>query len=229
VNPRTVVVVVAGAPVDLHAANASAGAILWSWFNGSQGGNALADVILGKVNPSGKLPFTLPALLDDSPAHALGTFPGDSIAEYKEGILVGYRWFDTKNVEPLYHFGHGLSYSKFIYSDLKTDKKTYQSNGVIKISLRLKNEGPIAGMDVVQIYVKDMKPLVPKASKELKAFKKVLVESGNTKLIELEIPVSELSYYDMNLARWNLTSGSYEIMAGSSSGDIRGSCEIRIK
>jgi beta-glucosidase len=229
VNPRTIVVVVAGAPVDLHAANASGGAILWSWFNGSQGGSALADVILGKVNPSGKLPFTLPALLDDSPAHALGTFPGDSVAEYKEGILVGYRWFDTKNVEPLYHFGHGLSYSKFVYSELKTDRKNYQSNGVIKISLRLKNEGPFDGMETVQIYVKDMKPLVLKASKELKAFKKTMVENGKTRVLELEIPVSELSYYDMDLGRWNLTPGNYEILAGSSSGDIRASCEIKIK
>ncbi|MFN8207494.1 MAG: glycoside hydrolase family 3 C-terminal domain-containing protein [Bacteroidales bacterium] len=229
VNPRTIVVVVAGAPVDLHVANASAGAILWSWFNGSQAGNALADVILGKVNPSGKLPFTLPALLDDSPAHALGTFPGDSVAEYKEGILVGYRWFDTKKVEPLYRFGYGLSYSKFTYTDLKTDKKSYQASGTIKISLRLKNEGPVNGMETVQIYVRDMKPLVVKADKELKAFKKVLVETGKTISVELEIPVSELSYYDMDLGRWNLSAGSYEILAGSSSGDIRSKCEIRIK
>ena len=228
-NPKTVVVIVAGAPLDLHVADVSASAILWSWFNGSEGGHALADVILGKVNPSGKLPFTFPASLDQSPAHALGTFPGDSTAEYKEGILVGYRWFDTKNLSPEYCFGYGLSYTDFAYEGLKTDKETYREGEKIRVSLRVKNTGNRDGLETVQLYIGELNPKVLKAAKELKAFKKVMVPAGKETEVIMEIAASELSYYDEGIHGWKLSPGNYKIMAGSSSRDIRASSEISIK
>ncbi len=228
-NPNTVIVVVAGAPLDLQQTEASGSAILWSWFNGSEGGHAIADIIFGKVNPSGKLPFTFPASIEQSPAHALDAFPGDSNEVYQEGILVGYRWFDTKNISPLYCFGYGLSYSDFTYSNLKTDKDNYEENAKISVSLKLKNAGKMDGLEVLQLYVSDMNPKVPKASKELKAFKKVLVPAGKEIAVNFELSASDLAYYDESLKKWNISPGKYKIQLGSSSRDIRATSEITIK
>jgi len=228
-NPNTVIVIVAGAPLDLQQVETSGNAILWSWFNGSEGGHALADIIFGKVNPSGKLPFTFPVSIEQSPAHAMEAYPGDSNEVYKEGILVGYRWFDTKNISPLYCFGYGLSYSDFTYSDLKTDKDNYEENAKISLSLKLKNNSKIDGLEVVQLYVSDVNPKVLKASKELKAFKKVLVPEGKEVTVNFELPASDLAYYDETLKKWNISPGKYKIQVGSSSRDIRAAVEIRIK
>jgi beta-glucosidase len=228
-NHNTIIVVVAGAPIDLHAADDSGSAILWSWFNGSEGGNAIADVILGKVNPSGKLPFTIPASIDQSPAHALAAFPGDSSEIYKEGILVGYRWFDTKKITPMYCFGYGLSYSEFSYSGFNSDRTTYGKDDKINVFMKIKNKGTMDGMETVQIYVSDLNPMVLKAVKELKAFKKVMIPAGKEMEVNLDISASDLSYFDEGLKRWNLSPGRYKILVGSSSGDIRSSCGITIK
>jgi beta-glucosidase len=228
-NPNTVIVVVAGAPLDLKTADTSGQAILWSWFNGSEGGNALADVLLGKVNPSGKLPFTFPASLKDSPAHALNAFPGDSTVEYAEGILVGYRWFDTKKVAPLYCFGYGLSYTDFAYDKLSTDKKSYHAGETIRLTLKVKNTGSMDGMETVQLYVSDLAPTVPKAAQELKAFKKVMIPAGKQVEVNMEINASDLSYFDAKGMEWKLTPGTYKLLAGSSSREIRNTCEITIR
>jgi beta-glucosidase len=227
-NPNTVIVVVAGAPVDLQMAESSSSALLWSGFNGSEGGNALADVILGKVNPSGKLPFTIPASLKDSPAHALDAFPGKGEENYTEGILVGYRWFDTKNIQPMYCFGHGLSYTRFDYSTVQTDKKGYSGEDVIKISVKVNNKGNLDGLETVQLYVSDLGQGVNKAKQELKAFKKVQVLSGKGIDVTLELPASDLSWFDEKQMKWVLTPGNYRLSAGSSSRDIRGSVDINI-
>ena len=123
-NPRTIVVMIAGSPLNMAAVDICSPAIVWAWFNGMEGGNALVDVLSGKVNPSGKMPFTTPVSLDQSPAHALGNFPGrDLKVNYEEDILVGYRWFDTKGLPVVYPFGYGLSYTTFNYSNLNTDEK----------------------------------------------------------------------------------------------------------
>jgi beta-glucosidase len=228
-NANTVIIVVAGAPVDLHVADSAATAILWSWFNGSQAGNALADVILGKINPSGKLPFTIPVKLNDSPAHALGTFPGKDTATYSEGILVGYRWFDTKAVDPMYCFGYGLSYTDFTYGPLQTDKKSYGKNEFVKLSLNIKNAGSCDGLETVQLYVGEPKSGTLKAAKELKAFKKVQVTSGAEVAVTMEIPVSDLAWFDEKRMNWVVTPGQYQLMMGSSSRDIRSSAQVLIK
>ena len=228
-NSNTIIVVVAGAPLDLKQAESSGNAILWSWFNGSEGGHAIADAIFGKINPSGKLPFTLPVSIEQSPAHAMDAFPGDSSEVYKEGILVGYRWFDTKNIDPQYCFGYGLSYSNFKYSDLKTDKNNFTEKDKISISVKIQNTSKIDGLEVVQFYISDLNPKVLKASKELKAFEKVLVPAGKVVEVKVEIPALELAYYDETLKKWNLSAGKYKIQAGSSSRDIRATSDITIK
>jgi beta-glucosidase len=228
-NPNTIVVVIGGAPYDLNEIKKNNNTIVWSWFNGSEGGDALADVLIGKVNPSGKLPFTFPASLDESPAHALNTFPGDNLtANYKEGILVGYRWFDTKKIDPLYCFGYGLSYTSFDYSLLKTGKKSYHKGENITASIKLKNTGKYGGKDIVQLYVSKVNPKVEKAEKELKAFKKVYVNAGNAAQVSLNFNVNDLAYFDVNAHKWIVEPGEYKILVGSSSRNILQTATINV-
>jgi beta-glucosidase len=228
-NPNTIIVVIGGAPYDLNEIKKNNHTIIWSWFNGSEGGNALADVITGKINPSGKLPFTFPAKLDDSPAHALGTFPGKNLtADYKEGILVGYRWFDTKKIEPLYCFGYGLSYTNFKYSLVKTDKKSYKKGENITTTLQLNNTGKYAGKEIVQLYVSKLNSKVEKAEKELKAFKKVTVNAGSAAAVALSFKTADLAYFDEHAEKWVLEPGQYKISVGASSRDIRQSAIITV-
>jgi len=228
-NPNTIIVVTAGAPYDLNKIKKNNHTIVWSWFNGSEGGNALADVLVGNVNPSGKLPFTFPASLDDSPAFALNTYPGNNeTAPYKEGIMVGYRWFDTKKIDPLYCFGYGLSYTKFDYAALKTDGKTYRPGQKIAVTIAIKNTGQYAGMETVQLYISKNKSAVQRPEKELKAFKKLMIKSGQTVNAVIDIPVSDLAYYDVKTKKWIAEPGTYQINAGSSSRDIRQIASIQI-
>ncbi|WP_342645552.1 glycoside hydrolase family 3 C-terminal domain-containing protein [Mucilaginibacter sp. CSA2-8R] len=229
VNPNTIIVITAGAPYDLNKIKQNNHTIVWSWFNGSEGGNALADVLAGNVNPSGKLPFTFPAELKDSPAFALDTYPGkDETAPYKEGILVGYRWFDTKKINPLYCFGYGLSYTKFDYLNVKTDKKSYRPGQNIAVSVNIKNTGQYAGMETVQLYISKNKSAVQRAEKELKAFKKIMIRPGQTVNTVLNIPVSDLAYYDVKSKKWIAEAGTYTVNAGSSSRDIRKVADLQI-
>ena len=171
-NPRTIVVMIAGSPLNMAAVDICSPAIVWAWFNGMEGGNALVDVLSGKVNPSGKMPFTTPVSLDQSPAHALGNFPGrDLKVNYEEDILVGYRWFDTKGLPVVYPFGYGLSYTTFNYSNLNTDKKTYDQADTIQATFTLTNTGDREGAEVAQLYVSDPVCSVMRPVKELKGFK----------------------------------------------------------
>lgn len=222
-NPNTIVIVIGGAPYDINKIKQVNHTIVWSWFNGSEGGNALADVLTGAVNPSGKLPFTFPVSLDDSPTFALHTFPGDSItADYKEGLLVGYRWYDTKKIAPLYPFGYGLSYTDFTYKNLKTDRKSYKSGDRIAVTLTLTNSGKVGGKETVQLYIAKQGSAVSRAEKELKAFTKVDVAPGASKSVQLLLNTRDLAYYNITTHSWTVEPGKYSIMAGSSSRDIRG-------
>jgi beta-glucosidase len=220
-NPKTIVVLVAATPLDLNNVRNSSSAILMSWFNGSEGGNALADILLGNVNPSGKLPFTFPVSLNDSPAFSLGTFPGDNNAEYKEGSLIGYRWFDTKKIKPLFSFGYGLSYTEFSYKGFETDKHKYNSDENIQISVVLENTGKRKGDEVVQLYVHRLNSKIEWPDKELKGFSRVSLNPGESKKITLTLPISQLRYWDTKIHDWRLENGTIQIMIGSSSSDIR--------
>ncbi|MCR8557216.1 glycoside hydrolase family 3 C-terminal domain-containing protein [Mucilaginibacter sp. BJC16-A38] len=222
VNPNTIIVIMAGAPYVLNEIDKSNHTIVWSWFNGSEAGNALADVLKGVVNPSGRLPFTFPVSLKDSPASGLNTYPGNNMtADYKEGILVGYRWYDTKNINPLYCFGYGLSYTNFTYTDLATNKKAYKKGDKITVSLKVKNTGAVAGKEVVQLYISKLNSSVLRPGKELKAFKKIMVAPGETAAVSMNIDVNDLAYFDIKLRKWIVEPGQYKILAASSSKDIR--------
>ncbi len=221
-NPNTIIVIMAGAPYDLNEIKKSNHTIVWSWFNGSEAGNALADVLKGVINPSGKMPFTFPVSLHDSPAFALNSYPGENLnTTYKEGILVGYRWYDTKNIEPLYCFGYGLSYTNFGYTGLSTDKKNYQLNDKIAVTVKVKNTGNVTGKEVVQLYIKKVNSSILRADKELKAFKKVMITPGKTAIVPMNIKVNDLAYFDDKVNKWVVEPGEYKIMAASSSKDIR--------
>jgi beta-glucosidase len=228
-NPNTIVVVVGGAPYDIGKIKKNNHTIVWSWYNGSENGNALADVLTGKVNPSGKLPFTFPAELKDSPAHALNAYPGENLQEtYKEGILVGYRWFDTKKIEPLYCFGYGLSYTNYQYSGLQTAKKAYKRGENIVATVKLKNTGKYAGKETIQLYISKAGSVVERPEKELKAFKKVMVAPGTTAVVSMNIPVTDLAYYDVKTSKWVVEPGKYKLMAGTSSRGIKETAEITV-
>jgi len=228
-NPNTIVVIIAGAPYDIDEISQKSNALVWSWFNGSEGGNALADVLLGNVNPSGKLPWTMPKKLEDSPAHATNSFPGDKTVSYDEGILVGYRWFDTKNIAPLYPFGYGLSYADFTFSEVKTNEESFTENDTISINLNVQNIGKIDGKEVVQVYVSKPNSKVERASKELKSFQKVKVGAGKSTSVILKLPVKELAYYDVSTKNWVVEPGTYKLKLGNSSRNILSELEITIR
>ena len=228
-NSNTIIVVVGGAPYDLNEIKKNNHTVVWSWYNGSENGNALADVLTGKINPSGKLPFTFPSDLNDSPAHALKSFPGENkYEEYKEGILVGYRWFDTKKIEPLFPFGYGLSYTDYTYSSFKSDKKKYFPDETINTEITIKNNGKLDGKEIIQLYIKKENSSIERAEKELKAFEKVIIPSGKDVIVRSKIPVKELAYFNEKTGNWVIEPGNYNIMAGSSSRDIRATITLYV-
>lgn len=221
VNPKTIAVFIAGAPYDLNEVNSEISTLVWSWFNGSEGGNALADVLLGNVNPSGKLPWTMPKRIEDSPAHATNSFPGTDKVEYKEGILVGYRWFDAKNIEPLYPFGYGLSYTTFNVKNVQVDKKNnYNANDTLEVSLDVQNTGSKSGKEVIQLYLSKPDSKIQRSVKELKGFKKVFVKADSSERITINIPIKEFAYYNVSKSDWEVESGEYIIHIGNSSRNI---------
>ncbi|TQV75959.1 glycosyl hydrolase [Exilibacterium tricleocarpae] len=262
VNANIVTILTSGAPNDLNVIKPLSKALLISWFNGTEGGNALADTLLGKISPSGRLPFTFPVKLEDSPAYALGNYPQGQKANdifanlvaktesditlknekvneaqlknadtafYSEGSLMGYRWFDTKSIPIMYPFGHGLTYTTFEYSDLKTDKGTYTTRDTIKLFFTLENTGTSAAEEVVQGYVHRVNPSVEWPVKELKAFSRVQLDPGETRSVTLEIPVEHLRYWNQDTQTWSDDLCDIELLIGASAGDIRLKRRITLK
>ena len=255
-NPNVATVLISGGPTDLRYLEPYSPAIVQGWWNGLEGGTALAEVLFGDIAPSGKLPFTFPLKLEDSPAYATGSFPGegsgedlftlmyrldatgytreqireyiaslpDPVSEYREGILVGYRWYDTKDVPVMYAFGHGLSYVEFEYGALTCKQKKDK----IQVSFDLKNLGDMEADEVAQLYVKRLDSKVERAEKELEAFERVALKAGETKNVTLEFPLSELAHWDNETNGWVLEPGKIEILVGSASNDIRQSIHTEI-
>ena len=229
-NPNTVVVIIAGSPVKLSGIVHRVPAILWSWFGGMEAGNAVADLLSGTINPSGKLPFTIPVTLDQSPAHALGNFPGRNLkVNYEEDILVGYRWFDTKKIVPQFPFGYGLSYTGFSISNFSTDKTSYGKGETIHAKCTLKNTGLRYGAEVVQLYVSDPACSVLRPEKELKAFEKIFLKPGETKTVEMLVKVTDLAFYDETKKDWNVEAGEFVLQIGNSSRNISKSVKVSVK
>ena len=231
-NPRTAVVLIAGSPVDMTAWLAKAPAVLQAWYGGSEAGNALASVLFGDVSPSGKLPCTFPKALADSAAHAAGLarqFPGEGgKVWYDEGLLVGYRWNDAKAIEPLFPFGHGLSYTRFEYAALQPKLTAGADGPSATLALQVTNAGKRDGAEVVQVYVRPVKPPVVRPDKELKAFAKVRLKAGETQTVTLGLGPRAFAYYDPAARGWRVAKGRYEVLVGASSRDIRltGSVEV---
>ena len=199
-------------------------AIVQDWYLGSEAGNSLADVLFGDVNPSGKLPFTYPVRLEDNGAVALGEYPGDKDVTYNEGILVGYRYADTKGVKPLFPFGHGLSYTTFKYGKLTADKKT--TNGDISFSVTVQNTGKRDGAEVVQLYLHDEEASVLRPYKELKGFEKVFLKAGETKTVTFHITKQDLSFFNPEQHAWVAEKGTFKALVGTSSGDIKSTVDF---
>ena len=252
-NSNLVTVLISGGPCDLQVLDQYSPAIVQGWWNGTEGGTALAEVLFGDIAPSGKLPFTFPVKLEDSPAFALGNFPnadptgGDLFTEryrqdmagqqggrraqrpspeskYTEGSLVGYRWFDTKNVPVMYAFGHGLSYVDFAYGPMSVSAK----KKAVKVTFDLTNNGSMPAEEVVQLYVRRIGSKVEWPAKELKAFDRISLGAGETKTVTLEIPVDDLRYWNVDTNSWTLEHGQLELLLGSASDDIRQKAETKI-
>ncbi|MBE6253185.1 MAG: glycosyl hydrolase [Bacteroidales bacterium] len=256
-NQNLVTVLISGGPTDLRFLEPVSPAIVQGWWNGTEGGTALAEVLFGDIAPSGKLPFTFPAKLEDSPAYAMGNFPdpngagGDlfslmfrpdvlkmspeerqkfidslpkPVSKYTERFYVGYRWFDTRNVKPMYAFGHGLSYVEFEYDDLKA----VVGKDAVQVSFKLENEGSMPADEVVQLYVHRIDSKVEWPTKELKAFQRVSLRAGETKVVNLEIPLKELRYWNEATNTWDLEHGKLQLLLGSASDDIRETAEVTI-
>ena len=222
-NPNMMIVLYGGAASDMTAWNEKSKAIIQAWYPGMEGGTALAKIIFGDVNPSGKLPMTFPKKLEDSPAHAMGEYPGkNNVVHYNEDLLVGYRYFDTKKVDPLFPFGHGLSYTTFSFEDLQIKKL----DDKVIVKLKLKNTGDVAGAEVVQAYVHDDASSLERPEKELKAFSKVLLQSGETKEIELILNKAAFQYYDDAKKKWVLEPGTFTLLIGNSSKNIKLTGEV---
>jgi len=224
VNKNIVVVIVSGNAVEMPWIDKVDG-VVEAWFSGSQTGHAVADVLLGKVNPSGKLPFTFPVKLEDNGAHALDAYHKDSLSvEYKEGIFVGYRWAEKKDIKPLFAFGHGLSYTTFEYGKATCSRS---GNG-FKVSVDVTNTGEREGKEVVQLYIQDQESSLERPVKELKGFKKVALAPGETAKVTFEIDEDMLKFYDPSQGGWVLEKGAFTAHVGAASDDIRTTVDFNI-
>lgn len=216
-NPNTMVVLYGGGPVEMDSWLPQVKGLVQAWYPGMEGGNAIANILTGKVNPSGKLPITFPKKLSESPAHVFGEYPGvDEKQTYNEDIWVGYRYFDTYNVEPEFCFGFGLSYTTFNYSNLAVVKEGEN----VKVTFDVTNSGQVAGSEIAQVYVNDPESKVKRPVKELKGFDKVYLEPGQTQKLEVVLNSKAFRYFDEEKMDWVLEPGTFNIEVGSSSQSI---------
>lgn len=226
-NPRTIVVNQSGTPVTMPWVD-EVPAIIQAWYQGQEAGNALADVLLGNANPSGKLPVTFPKKLEDNPAYH--NWPGeDERVIYGEGIYIGYRHYDRVKIEPQYAFGHGLSYTTFSYGDIKITESTLSESNSLTVSATITNTGLRAGKETVQAYVRDPKSRLPRPEKELAAFAKVELQPGESKTVELPLNKYSVGYWDGQLKAWVAEEGQFEVLIGASSRDIKGTVSFEVK
>jgi beta-glucosidase len=222
-NKNTVVVLNTGSPCEMPWVE-DAKAILQCWFPGQEFGNSLADILLGKINPSGKLPTTFPKKLSDTPAYS--TYPGkDMQMDYEEGLFIGYRWYDKESIEPLFPFGHGLSYTTFEYSNLRAMPPKGNSS-VAAFEVDITNIGDIAGKEVLQGYITVNGSQIERPQKELKKFEKISLESGETKKVKFELSEKDLSFWSIENNTWQVEPAEYTFSIGASATDIKDSVSV---
>jgi beta-glucosidase len=243
-NPNTIVIVTSGSGIRMTDWNDKTKAVLYAWYGGQIGNLALAEILSGTTNPSGKLPMTIEKEFKDSPGYGyipdgekLYTGWGDETErnhpvydiKYNEGIFVGYRWYEKRNIEPLYAFGHGLSYSRFDYSNLVISKKIFEEQDAISVDFTVKNSGPVQGMETAQLYVQDNRASVPRPLKELKAFQKVDLKQGQSRIVHVTLDRSAFSFWNPKSEDWTAEKGTFTLLVGSSSKDIRLSTTVELR
>ncbi|CAM4217557.1 glycoside hydrolase family 3 C-terminal domain-containing protein [Bacillus paramycoides] len=218
VQSNIVVVLSNGAPIEMPWIGKVKG-ILEGYLGGQALGGAIADILFGDANPSGKLAETFPKVLSDNPSYL--NFPGEGDkVEYKEGVFVGYRYYDTKNIEPLFPFGFGLSYTNFEYSNLSIDKKEIKDTDTVSVHVNVKNTGSTVGKEIVQLYIKDVESTMIRPEKELKGFEKVALQPGEEKTVSFTLNKRSFAYYNVELKDWHVETGEFEILVGKSSKEI---------
>lgn len=227
VQPNTVVVLHNGSPVEMPWVNEVKG-IVEAYLGGQAVGGAVCDILFGKVNPSAKLPESFPLKLEDNPSYLF--YPGEKDkVEYREGIFVGYRYYDSKKMEVLFPFGHGLSYTTFAYSNLSVDKEQMKDTDVMTVSVDVTNTGNMAGKEIVQLYVADKESTVIRPAKELKGFEKVELAPEETKTVTFTLDKRAFAYYSVKLQDWHVETGVFDIMIGRSSRDIELTKEVTVE
>ena len=227
VQPDTVVVLHNGSPVEMPWINEVKG-VVEAYLGGQAVGGAVCDILFGRVNPSAKLPETFPLKLEDNPSYLSYIGEGDTV-EYREGIFVGYRYYDKKKMKVLFPFGHGLSYTTFEYSNLRTDKDFMKDTDTMEVSVDVKNTGSMAGREVVQLYVSDKESTVIRPVKELKGFEKVELAPGETKTVTFRLDKRAFAYYSVKIHDWHVETGAFDLLVGSSSQDIRVTKEVHVE
>jgi len=242
-NPNTVVIVTSGSGVRMTAWNETAKAIIYAWYGGQIGNQALVEILAGKTNPSGKLPITIEKEFKDSPG--FGYLPeGENLyndwdgegeklhpvynVHYNEGIFVGYRWYESKNIEPLYYFGHGLSFTDFEYSNLNISNSKFSHTDTIIVSLEIKNTGTLKGQETVQLYIEDVACSEPRPVKELKGLQKIELEPGQTQTVTFQLNQQHFSFWNPKIKDWDAEKGKFVIHLGSSVKDIRLKQEVEL-
>ena len=218
-NPNTIVFMVAGSAVEMPWAE-KAKAIVWGWYGGMEAGNAFADILFGDVNPSGKMPITLPARLEDTAPIALNDYNATE-SLYSEGVFIGYRWFEQQNIKPTFSFGHGLSYTQFSLTDINLSAKKISGEQGVTVTAMVKNTGEVAGAEVVQLYLHDKVASVSRPEKELKGFAKVFLAPGESKKISISLNQRDLSFWDVKTNNWLAEAGEFEVQLGSALNDIK--------
>jgi beta-glucosidase len=227
VNQNVIVVLNCGSPVEMPWVD-QVPAVLQLWYDSQEQGNALADILFGDVSPSGKLPSTFPKRLQDNPSYI--NFPGENgKVHYDEGVFVGYRHYEKKGIETLFPFGHGLSYTNFEYRNLQLEQASISLDDGIHFRLDVKNSGTRSGKEVVQVYVREINASLSRPEKELKAFKKISLEPGETHKIMFSLDREAFWFYDPDKKGWRVNSGEYDILIGASSNDIRLSNRVKIE
>ena len=234
VSKKLVVVNISGSAVAMPWAG-EVDAIVQGWYGGTESGNALADVLIGKVNPSGRLPFTVPFRYEDGPIKTEAQYPGIKAegdeywqTHYSEGVYVGYRWYSSNKIKVQFPFGHGLSYTTFAYANAKADQPEMTADQTLKVSVDVTNTGATDGAEVVQLYINDVKSTIDRPVKELKNFEKVYLKAGETKTVTFEIDAEDLSYFDADKHEWVAEPGKFKALIGSSSEDIRSTVNFKL-
>ena len=213
---------IAGSPVEMGTWIPDAKGLIYTSYLGMETGTALAEVLTGDVNPSGKLTYTLPVKLEDSPSYVLGEYPGkNGTVKYNDDLLVGYRYFDTKNVKPMFPFGFGLSYTTFSYEKLNVEISGKKTDDLLcSVSFTITNTGNVEGKESAQVYVSDPESALPRPLKELKGFSKVSLKAGESKTVSVNLNQRAFQYYDPAKKQWILEPGKFEILVGSASDNI---------